>query len=119
MHNTLGAGAYICGEETAMMESLEGKRGMPRYKPPFPANKGLYDQPTTINNVETFASVPLIIERGGQWIYVIPGFGLRLSNNIILDIEYPWTVYSYVNESQLVPDGFIRLNLFYDWALNE
>jgi len=67
LHNTLGAGAYICGEETALMESLEGKKGFPRFKPPFPANFGLYGRPTTINNTETFASVPLIIEKGGQW----------------------------------------------------
>ncbi|MBU2754050.1 NADH-quinone oxidoreductase subunit NuoF [Acidithiobacillus sp. CV18-2] len=62
-----GAGAYICGEETALMEALEGKKGQPRFKPPFPASYGLYGQPTTINNVETFASVPDIITRGGQW----------------------------------------------------
>jgi NADH-quinone oxidoreductase subunit F len=67
MHNHRGAGAYICGEETALMESLEGKKGFPRYKPPFPANIGLYGQPTTINNTETFASVPLIMEKGSQW----------------------------------------------------
>ena len=64
---TLGAGAYICGEETALMESLEGKKGQPRFKPPFPANYGLYGCPTTINNTETFASVPVILEKGGQW----------------------------------------------------
>ncbi len=63
----LGAGAYICGEETALMESLEGKKGMPRFKPPFPAARGLYGKPTTINNVETFASVPVILEKGGEW----------------------------------------------------
>ncbi|MCE5393982.1 MAG: NADH-quinone oxidoreductase subunit NuoF [Acidithiobacillus sp.] len=62
-----GAGAYICGEETALMEALEGKKGQPRFKPPFPASYGLYGQPTTINNVETFASVPDIIVHGGQW----------------------------------------------------
>lgn len=63
----LGAGAYICGEETALMESLEGKKGMPRFKPPFPAARGLYGKPTTINNVETFASVPVILEKGAEW----------------------------------------------------
>lgn len=63
----LGAGAYICGEETAMMESLEGKKGMPRFKPPFPAVRGLYNKPTTINNVETFASVPVILQNGAEW----------------------------------------------------
>jgi NADH-quinone oxidoreductase subunit F len=63
----LGAGAYICGEETALMESLEGKKGMPRFKPPFPAVRGLYGKPTTINNVETYASVPVILEKGSEW----------------------------------------------------
>ena len=60
-----GAGAYICGEETALLESLEGKRGQPRSKPPFPAVQGLYASPTLINNVETIATVPAIIEHGG------------------------------------------------------
>lgn len=67
IHNHTGAGAYICGEETALMESLEGKKGMPRFKPPFPANYGVYGRPTTINNTETFASVPVILQQGGQW----------------------------------------------------
>lgn len=67
LHNHIGAGAYICGEETALMESLEGKKGFPRFKPPFPANYGLYGRPTTINNTETLASVPVILEKGGQW----------------------------------------------------
>jgi len=67
IHNALGAGAYICGEETALMESLEGKKGQPRYKPPFPANFGLYGKPTTINNTETYASVPAIIRNGAEW----------------------------------------------------
>jgi len=62
-----GAGAYICGEETALMESLEGKRGYPRLKPPFPAAAGVYGCPTTINNVETLANVPFIVERGAGW----------------------------------------------------
>jgi NADH-quinone oxidoreductase subunit F len=62
-----GAGAYICGEETALLESLEGKLGQPRVKPPFPASVGLYNKPTVINNVETLANVPLIIERGASW----------------------------------------------------
>jgi NADH-quinone oxidoreductase subunit F len=61
-----GAGAYICGEETALLDSLEGKRGNPRLKPPFPANQGLYQGPTLINNVETLATVPHIIEMGGE-----------------------------------------------------
>jgi NADH-quinone oxidoreductase subunit F len=62
-----GAGAYICGEETALLESLEGKKGQPRLKPPFPANCGLYGAPTTVNNVETIASVPDILRRGATW----------------------------------------------------
>ena len=61
-----GFGAYICGEETALLESLEGKKGQPRFKPPFPASYGLYGKPTTINNTETFAAVPWIIRNGGQ-----------------------------------------------------
>lgn len=67
LYNHLGAGAYICGEETALLNSLEGKKGLPRFKPPFPANYGLYGKPTTINNTETLASVPVIIEKGGKW----------------------------------------------------
>jgi NADH-quinone oxidoreductase subunit F len=67
LYPTLGAGAYICGEETALLESLEGKKGQPRYKPPFPASYGLYGQPTTINNTETYSSVPSIIRNGGEW----------------------------------------------------
>lgn len=63
----LGAGAYICGEETALLESIEGKKGQPRYKPPFPAQYGLFGCPTTINNTETLASVPTIMRRGGEW----------------------------------------------------
>ena len=62
-----GAGAYICGEETALLESLEGKKGQPRLKPPFPANAGLYGCPTTVNNVETIAVVPTILRRGARW----------------------------------------------------
>jgi NADH-quinone oxidoreductase subunit F len=62
-----GAGAYICGEETALLESLEGKKGQPRLKPPFPANMGLYGCPTTVNNVETIAQVPDILRRGAAW----------------------------------------------------
>ena len=67
LYPTLGAGAYICGEETALLESLEGKKGQPRYKPPFPASYGLYGRPTTINNTETYSSVPAIIRNGGEW----------------------------------------------------
>jgi NADH-quinone oxidoreductase subunit F len=67
LHTFIGAGAYICGEETALLESLEGKQGKPRFKPPFPANKGLFGQPTTINNTQTFASVPAIMRNGPAW----------------------------------------------------
>ena len=67
LYPALGAGAYICGEETALLESLEGKKGQPRYKPPFPANFGLYGKPTTINNTESLASAPSIIRNGAQW----------------------------------------------------
>jgi NADH-quinone oxidoreductase subunit F len=66
LHAFHGFGAYICGEETALLESLEGKKGQPRFKPPFPASFGLYGRPTTINNTETFAAVPWIIRNGGQ-----------------------------------------------------
>ncbi len=68
MHNHLGAGAYICGEETALMEALEGKKGQPRYKPPFPAAFGLYGRPSTINNTESLASVPAILRANGNWM---------------------------------------------------
>lgn len=67
LHGSLGAGAYICGEETALLESLEGKKGQPRFKPPFPANFGLYGRPTTVNNTETLSSVPAIMRHGGKW----------------------------------------------------
>jgi NADH-quinone oxidoreductase subunit F len=67
LYGSLGAGAYICGEETALLESLEGKKGQPRFKPPFPANFGLYGKPTTINNTESLSSIPVIIRNGGDW----------------------------------------------------
>ena len=76
LYSHLGAGAYICGEETAMMEALEGKRGLPRFKPPFPAAHGLYGRPTTINNTETFASIPVIMDKGPEWF-----LGLGKPNN--------------------------------------
>ena len=63
----LGAGAFVCGEETALLQSIEGKRGMPRPKPPFPAMKGLWGKPTVINNVETLANVPVVLTRGAEW----------------------------------------------------
>jgi len=67
LHTYVGAGAYICGEETALLDSLEGKTGKPRFKPPFPAAFGLYGMPTTINNTQSYASVPTILRRGPQW----------------------------------------------------
>ena len=67
MHTHMGAGAYICGEESSLMESLEGKRGYPRVKPPFPAQRGLWGRPTTINNIETLANVPLVMDHGAEW----------------------------------------------------
>ena len=66
LHAHAGYGAYICGEETALLESIEGKKGQPRFKPPFPANYGVYGKPTTINNTETFASVPFALSMGGK-----------------------------------------------------
>ncbi len=79
IHDLIGAGAYIVGEETAMLESIEGKKGFPRYKPPFPALKGLFGCPTIINNVETLASVPKILDNGSNWFKSVgteasPGF---------------------------------------------
>jgi NADH-quinone oxidoreductase subunit F len=67
IHTFVGAGAYICGEETALLESLEGKQGKPRFKPPFPAAYGVYGAPTTINNTQSVASLPTILRKGGQW----------------------------------------------------
>jgi NADH-quinone oxidoreductase subunit F len=67
LHTFMGAGAYICGEETGLLESLEGKPGRPRFKPPFPANFGLYGKPTTVNNTQSFASVPAILRNGPDW----------------------------------------------------
>ncbi|WP_456416959.1 NADH-quinone oxidoreductase subunit NuoF [Thiolapillus sp.] len=67
IHAHLGAGAYVCGEETALLESIEGKKGQPRFKPPFPAMFGLYGRPTIINNTESLASIPDIIRQGGEW----------------------------------------------------
>lgn len=72
-----GAGAYICGEESALLESLEGKPGRPRLKPPFPANAGLYGCPTTVTNVETVAVCPTIMRRGGSWF---AGFGRDMNS---------------------------------------
>ena len=67
LYTAVGAGAYICGEETALLDSLEGKQGKPRFKPPFPAAYGLYGAPTTINNTQSYASVPTILRKGPEW----------------------------------------------------
>ncbi|MGA7271992.1 MAG: NADH-quinone oxidoreductase subunit F, partial [Acidimicrobiia bacterium] len=67
IYTHLGAGAYICGEETALLESLEGKRGQPRIRPPFPPSFGLYGKPTVVNNVETFTNIPMILANGADW----------------------------------------------------
>ncbi len=89
LYSHLGAGAYICGEETALLNSLEGKKGQPRYKPPFPANFGLYGKPTTINNTESLASVPAILRNGGEWF-----LNLGRPNN---GGEKVWCVSGHVN----------------------
>jgi NADH-quinone oxidoreductase subunit F len=86
-----GYGAYICGEETALLDSLEGKKGQPRFKPPFPASYGLYGKPTTINNTETFAAVPWIIMNGGQAYLDIgkPNNGGTKIFSVVGDVELP------------------------------
>jgi len=91
LHASHGFGAYICGEETALLESLEGKKGQPRFKPPFPASFGLYGKPTTINNTETFAAVPWIIRNGGQPYLEIgkPNNGGTKIYSVSGDVERP------------------------------
>ena len=91
LHAFHGHGAYICGEETALLESLEGKKGQPRFKPPFPASFGLYGKPTTINNTETFAAVPWIIRHGGKaYLEVgIPNNGGTKLFSVSGDVERP------------------------------
>jgi NADH-quinone oxidoreductase subunit F len=91
LHAAHGFGAYICGEETALLESLEGKKGQPRYKPPFPASYGLYGKPTTINNTETFGAVPWIIRHGGQAYLDVgkPNNGGTKIYSMVGDVELP------------------------------
>ena len=91
LHAAHGYGAYICGEETALLESLEGKKGQPRFKPPFPASFGLYGKPTTINNTETFAAVPWIINHGGQAYLECgkPNNGGTKIFSVVGDVERP------------------------------
>ena len=91
LHAFHGYGAYICGEETALLESLEGKKGQPRFKPPFPASFGLYGKPTTINNTETFAAVPWIIRNGGEAFLAVgkPNNGGTKLFSVSGDVERP------------------------------
>jgi NADH-quinone oxidoreductase subunit F len=91
LHASHGFGAYICGEETALLESLEGKKGQPRYKPPFPASYGLYGKPTTVNNTETFGAVPWIIRNGGQAYLEVgkPNNGGTKIYSMVGDVELP------------------------------
>ena len=91
LHASPGYGAYICGEETALLESLEGKKGQPRFKPPFPASFGLYGKPTTINNTETFAAVPWIINNGGDAYLKVgkPNNGGTKIFSVSGDVEIP------------------------------
>ncbi len=91
LHAAHGYGAYICGEETALLESLEGKKGRPRFKPPFPASYGLYGKPTTINNTETFAAVPWIIRHGGDAFLAIgrPNNGGTKIFSVSGDVAHP------------------------------
>ncbi len=105
-----GAGAYICGEESALMNSLEGKRGYPRVKPPFPAQNGLWGNPTTINNVETLANVPKIIEKGWEWFAAIG------------EPKHPGTILfgvsGHVNEPGIyeLPSGILLTDIIYNYA---
>jgi len=91
LQNHHGYGAYICGEETALLESLEGNKGTPRFKPPFPASHGLYGKPTTINNTETFAAVPWIIRNGGEWFAALgrPNNGGTKIFSVTGDVAHP------------------------------
>ncbi len=91
LYPVAGAGAYICGEETALLESLEGKPGKPRFKPPFPANYGLYGRPTTINNTLSFASVPAIMRKGARWFAElgVPNAGGTLIFSVSGHVEKP------------------------------
>ncbi|MEO8531027.1 MAG: NADH-quinone oxidoreductase subunit NuoF [Deltaproteobacteria bacterium] len=92
-----GAGAYICGEETALLESLEGKKGMPRMKPPFPAGAGLYGCPTTVNNVESIAVAPTILRRGASWFS-----GIGRANNVGTKV---YAISGHVNNPCVVEDA--------------
>lgn len=103
-----GAGAYICGEESSLMESLEGKRGYPRIKPPFPAQKGLWGRPTTINNIESLANVPLILNKGSEWY---KGIGAPTHPGPLL-----YGISGHVNRPGVYefPTGMLITDLIYD-----
>src|SRR5690554_2415120 len=98
----LGAGAFVCGEETALIASIEGNRGMPKIKPPFPANKGLWNRPTVINNVETYANIPIIINKGAKWFSSIGttkskgtkvfALGGKINNTGLLEVPMGTTI---------------------------
>lgn len=105
-----GAGAYICGEESALMNSIEGKRGYPRVKPPFPAQNGLWGNPTTINNVETITNVPKIIENGWEWF---AGIGAQKHPGTLL-----FGISGHVNKPGVyeLPTGILLTELIYDVA---
>ncbi len=104
----LGAGAYVCGEETALLASIEGNRGMPRVRPPFPATKGLWGKPTVINNVETYVNIPVIIARGGKWF---AGIGTETSKGTKV-----FALTGKVNNSGLVevPLGLTLREIIFD-----
>ncbi|AFS79906.1 iron hydrogenase HydB [Gottschalkia acidurici 9a] len=116
MEIRLGAGAFVCGEETALIASIEGQRGMPRNKPPFPANKGLWDKPTLINNVETYANVPQIILKGADWFTSFgtkdsPGtkvfaLGGKINNTGLVEIPMGTTLREVIYDvGGGIPDG--------------
>lgn len=105
-----GAGAYICGEESGLMESIQGNRGYPRVKPPFPAQNGLWGFPTTINNVETIANVPVIIRRGGEWYSKIGA--AKLPGTLLFGVS------GHVNKPGVyeLPTGVLLTDLIYKYA---
>ena len=108
MHIRLGAGAFVCGEETSLMHSIEGKRGEPTPKPPFPAVRGLFDKPSNINNVETYANIPLIINKGADWFASIgtPGnsgtkvfaLGGKINNTGLVEIPMGTTLRTVIED---------------------
>ena len=116
LHVKEGAGAFVCGEETALMASIEGKRGMPRPRPPFPTQSGLWGKPTNINNVKTLATVPIIIDRGGKWysqfgtetsrgtaVFALTG---KIANSGLVEVPMGTTLYDIIHDiGGGVPNG--------------